>query len=263
MKKEIKKIKSQIQKEYKELASIRENEAVKLLEHFNDAFGSLVEEDPEIYFENNYDGFAVKKAMGNKDYPTEILTVRYKASNYDLEYPDQLGLNYYTTSTINDFELKRLALIGSAAKIILNGKSEILGDYARVKKSFNNDLRKHQDKIWNLDKERIALEKLQNELDKEKKLEKAFKEGVELESGSENGRRGQYMTLRGDRTAYNVTKIRLIDYVNPETKKSVNIEVTETQQSYNEGEYYDLESTTYKVNKVRLSNLMYYINNSK
>ena len=263
MKKEIKKIKSQIQKEYKELDSIKEKEAVKLLEHFNGAFGSLVEGDIEIYFENNYDGFAVKKAMGNKDYPTEILTVRYKASNYDLDYPDQLGLNYYTTSTIDDFELKRLALIGSAAKIVLNGKSEILEDYARVKKSFNNDLRKHQDKIWDLDKERIALEKLQNELDKEKKLEKAFKEGVELESGSENGRRGQYMTLRGDRTAYNVTKIRLIDYVNPETKKSVNIEVTETQQSYNEGEYYDLESTTYKVNKVRLSNILYYINNSK
>ena len=46
MKKEIKKIKSQIQKEYKELALIQENEAVKLLEHFNGAFGSLVEEDP-------------------------------------------------------------------------------------------------------------------------------------------------------------------------------------------------------------------------
>ena len=48
MKKEIKKIKSQIQKEYKELDSIKEKEAVKLLEHFNNAFGSLVEEDPEV-----------------------------------------------------------------------------------------------------------------------------------------------------------------------------------------------------------------------
>ena len=234
-----------------------------MLEHFNGAFGSLVEEDPEIYFEKNYDGFVVKKTMGNKDYPTEILTVRYKTSNYDLDYPDQLGLNYYTTSTINDFELKRLALIGSAAKIVLNGKSEILEDYARVKKIFEDDLRNHQDKIYDLDKKRIDLEKLQSKLNKEQKLKKAFKEGVVLESGTENGRRGHYMTLRGDRTAYNVTKIRLIDYVNPETQKSVNIEVTETQQSFNNGEYYDLESSTYKVNKVRLSNLMYYINNSK
>ena len=263
MKKEIKKIKSQIQKEYKELDSIKEKEAVKLLEHFNGAFGSLVEEDPEIYFEKNYDGFVVNKTEEGQNYPTDILTVRYKTSNFDLNYPDQLGLNYYTTSTINDFELKRLALIGSAAKIVLNGQSEILEDYIRVKKIFNDDLRKHQDEIWELDRDRIQLESLQNKLDKEKKLKKAFKEGVELESGSENGRRGQYMTLRGDRTAYNVTKIRLIDYVNPETQKSVNIEVTETQQSFNNGEYYDLESSTYKVNKVRLSNIIYYINNSK
>ena len=263
MKNEIKKIKSQIQKEYKELALIQENEAVKLLEHFNGAFGSLVEEDPEIYFEKNYDGFVVNKTEEGKNYPTDILTVRYKTSNYDLDYPDQLGLNYYTTSTINDFELKRLALIGSAAKIVLNGKSEILEDYAGVKKIFEDGLRKHQDKIYDLDKKRIDLEKLQSKLNKEQKLKKAFKEGVVLESGTENGRRGHYMTLRGDRTAYNVTKIRLIDYVNPETQKTVNIEVTETQQSYNEGEYYDLESSTYKVNKVRLSNLMYYINNSK
>ena len=263
MKKEIKKIKSQIQKEYKELASIQEKEAVKLLEHFNNAFGSLVEEDPEIYFEKDYEGFVIKKTEEGKSYPTDILTVRYKTSNFDLNYPDQLGLNYYTTSTINDFELKRLALIGSAAKIVLNGKSEILEDYARVKKIFEDDLRNHQDKIYDLDKKRIDLEKLQSKLNKEQKLKKAFKEGVVLESGTENGRRGHYMTLRGDRTAYNVTKIRLIDYVNPETQKSVNIEVTETQQSFNNGEYYDLESSTYKVNKVRLSNLMYYINNSK
>jgi len=261
MKKEIKKIKSQIQKEYKELNSIKEKEAVKLLEHFNNAFGSLVEEDPEIYFENNYDGFAVKKAMGNKDYPTEILTVRYKASNYDLEYPDQLGLNYYTTSTINDFELKRLALIGSAAKIILNGKSEILEDYARVKESFNDDLRKHQDKIWDLDKERIDLEKLQNELDKEQKLEKAFNKGFYLEKNDY----GKFpsIELRGDFVSYGTSKIKLIDYVNPETQKSVNVEITQIQKGWDGEKYYDLEPKTQKVNKVRLSNLMYYINNSK
>ena len=261
MKKEIKKIKSQIQKEYKELDSIKEKEAVKLLEHFNNAFGSLVEEDPEIYFEKDYEGFVIKKTEEGKNYPTDILTVRYKTSNWDLDYPDQLGLNYYTTSTINDFELKRLALIGSAAKIVLNGKSEILEDYAGVKKIFEDSLKKHRDKIWDLEQKALGLEKLQRNLDKEQNLKKAFSKGFYLEKNDYE--RFPNVELRGDFVSYNTSKIKLIDYVNPETKKSVNVEITTIEKGWDGEKYYDLEPKTQKVNKVRLSNLMYYINNSK
>lgn len=261
MKKEIKKIKSQIQKEYKELTSIQEKKAVKLLEHFNGAFGSLVYEDPEIYFENNYEGFVVRKTEEGRDYPTDILTVRYKTSNYDLDYPDQLGLNYYTTSTINDFELKRLALIGSAAKIVLNGKSEILEDYAGVKKIFEDGLKKHRDKIWDLEQKALGLEKLQRNLDKEQKLKKAFSKGFYLEK-NDYGRLPN-VELRGGFVSYNTSKIKLIDYVNPETKKSVNVEITTIGKGWDGEKHYDLEPETQRVNKVRLNNLMYYINNSK
>ena len=266
MNKKIKVIESQIQKEYKKLALIKDEEAAKLREHYDYAFGTLVEEDPEIHFESNYEGFNIRKTEEGRDYPTDILTVRYKTSNYDLEFPDQIGLNYYTTSTINDFELKRLALIGSAAKIVLNNQPEILEDFVEVKKTFNGDLEKLQEIIRDLDTERLELEKLQYELDKEEKLKKAFGAGVYLEDGNNSyDRRGQSIEFRGDRSGYNVTKIRLIDYVNPETKKSVNIEVTETPQQYDfvKSKYYEGEPRTYKVNKVRLSNLMYYINNSK
>lgn len=266
MNKKIKVIESQIQKEYKKLALIKDEETAKLREHYNNAFGHLVEEDPEIHFESNYEGFNIRKTEEGRDYPTDILTVRYKTSNYDLEFPDQIGLNYYTTSTINDFELKRLALIGSAAKTVLNNQPEILEDFVEVKKTFNSDLVKRQEIIRDLDTERLELEKLQYELDKEEKLKKAFGEGVYLEdSNNSYDKKGQHVVFRGDRSGYNITKIRIIDYVNPETKKSVNIEVTETPQTYNHktGKYLDLTPNTYKVNKVRLSNIMGYINNSK
>ena len=48
MNKKIKVIESQIQKEYKKLALIKDEETAKLREHYNYAFGTLVEEDPAV-----------------------------------------------------------------------------------------------------------------------------------------------------------------------------------------------------------------------
>lgn len=267
MKEEIKSLENRIKDKQEELAWVVDGQRKKELKHYNLDFGNLYNIDPEITIANGYEGFEVRK-KNEEGLTREIFSVRYLMEDYRDIYPTKLCLNYYTTSINSEFELNRLKLLGSVAELILENEKWILEDYKETVKPFMETRQKIVEKIWDLKEEKNKLVKLQRENEREEKLEKAFSmEGLDLRKSDEN-KSSHYpkIELRGDWVARNVSNIRILDYVNPETKKSVNLEITESPMQYDceKGEYIECESKTYIVKKVRLSNIIgFIINHSK
>ena len=66
--------------------------------------------------------FSFKIPKENHKYPQEICSVRFSKSNYTYNNFDKIGLNYYSTTEVCDWEINRLVLIGKIAQVVKDEK---------------------------------------------------------------------------------------------------------------------------------------------
>lgn len=268
-----KELKSELEEERKQVHLFNRKKLFEMEKHYEDVFGDLVflpeytELEVEIVPENR--GCSFKAKREGYEYKSEIFTIYFKTSDYTQEDADIIELNYYTTSSSSDEEISRLVLLGAVAKIVQTHRcyeqGGLLQKYNIIQDKYRELIQKSYDKEYDLERQLGNLEKKAEEKRKKKLFTQAFsKQGIKIERGEDvygNSKSYPDIELRGDRTAYNVSNIRILGYVNPKTKKSVNIEITEIpkQYDYEKRKYYEGEPSTYKVNKVRLDRIEYYI----
>lgn len=266
-------LKANIEAERKKYRDIVKKENLELKALYEDVFSSL-EDFPEysnlaveIGATNESCQFLAKRE--NYNYKSEIFCVYFRNSDYQKEEADRIELNYYTTSDNSDDEINRLVLIGGLARIIQRERQYEIGgllqEYNTIKKKYSKQKSETYKRKCDLGRQLRSILNREQEQAEGKRFKRSFsKQGIKIKGNWQSHYKGECypdIQLRGDRTAYNVSNIRILGYVNLETKKTVNIEITEIpkQYDYEKSKYFEGEPRTYKVNKVRLDKIHYYI----
>jgi hypothetical protein len=88
----------------------------------------------------------------------ELFKLNLEKTNFHDDNYNKIEPNYYTTSTINQFELERLELLGKVARVILNDSDKIID-------ILNTEYKKYEDSVK---KTRRLYFKISNHIDKTK-----------------------------------------------------------------------------------------------
>lgn len=142
------------------------------LNHDIDDFTDIVE---------NEFSYVIQKYFGFNDIKTQLNTGGYSVSyirfymNDDMELKEvfsvqlvhvynKLDLSYYSTSKLNEFELKRLMLLGKVSEVVLNKENDIINLFL----TYIDKLKSFKDKYYNssvlIDKKLTQLVSLRDAL---------------------------------------------------------------------------------------------------
>ena len=192
--------------------------------------------------------FELPKA--NHKYPQDICSVRLSKSNYTYNNFDKIGLNYYSTSEVSDWEINRLVIIGKVAQVVKYFKESILNSVKTIPSKNNKLISKLRKKIWDLEIEIKEIKTEKNRVNRKNSLDLLFSEGIEFETGHLN-----HCAIRNDHFVRNIKKIQFISWTN-ENKLSLNVEITTSYPDWGSKEVIE---RTEVYNKVRLFNLDHFI----
>ena len=223
----------------------------------------------EIYFKDipsfkgadgysDYSNIYFKEKRPDDKYLTEICNITIRKSHYQLKSPDQLGLSYYSTSTISDFEINRLITIGKVAQIVKDHGDDILKTITKIGQPYTNTINPLRKEMWSAESEISSLKQEINDILKYKATFKLFKEGYEIPMDGKSGLENVY--VRSDYRVHSIKKIRFRDWTN-DNRKSLTVELTRKTSIYDteKQEYVDGEDKVEVHSKVRASNVSHII----
>ena len=223
----------------------------------------------EIYFKDipsfkgadgysDYSNIYFKEKRPDDNYLTELCNITIRKSHYQLRRPDQLGLSYYSTSTISDFEINRLITIGKIAQIVKDHGDAILETIEEIGQPYRNTINPLRKEMWSAESEISSLEKEINDILKYKATFKLFKEGYEIPMDGTSGL--ERLNVRNDYVISQIKKVKFRDWTN-DNRKSLTIELTIKTSRYDleKQEYVDGEDKVEVHSKVRISNVSHII----
>ncbi len=223
----------------------------------------------EIYFKDipsfegangysDYSNIYFKEKRPDDNYLTELCNITIRKSHYQLRRPDQLGLSYYSTSSINDFEINRLITIGKIAQIVKDHGDAILETIEEIGQPYRNTINPLRKEMWSAESEISLLEKEINDILKHKATFKLFKEGYEIPMDGKSGL--ERLNVRNDYVVSQIKKVKFRDWTN-DNRKSLTIELTIKTSNYDfkKQEYVEGEDRFEVHSKVRASNVSHII----
>lgn len=207
---------------------------------------------------SDYSNIYFKAKRPDNSYLTEICNITIRKSHYQLKHPDQLGISYYSTSDISDFEINRLITIGKVAQIVKDYGSDILETIKEISQPYRNTINPLRKEMWSAESEISSLKKEINDILKFKATFKLFKEGYEIPMDGKSGLENVY--VRSDYRVRSITKVRFRDWTN-DNRKSLTVELTRKTSRYDieKQEYVDGEDRVEIYHKVRVSNVSHII----
>ena len=223
----------------------------------------------EIYFKDipsfkgadgysDYSNIYFKEKRPDDNYLTELCNITMRKSHYQLRRPDQLGLSYYSTSTISDFEINRIITMGKVAQIIKDHGDDILKTITKIGQPYINTINPLRKEMWSAESEISSLEKEINDILKHKATFKLFKEGYEIPMDGKSGL--ERLNVRNDYIISQIKKVKFRDWTN-DNRKSLTVELTRKTSRYDteKQEYVDGEDKVEVHSKVRISNVSHII----
>lgn len=207
---------------------------------------------------SDYSNIYFKAKRPDNSYLTEICNITIRKSHYQLKHPDQLGISYYSTSDISDFEINRLITIGKVAQVVKDYGSDILETIKEISQPYRNTINPLIKEMWSAESEISSLKKEINDILKFKATFKLFKEGYEIPMDGKSGLENVY--VRSDYRVRSITKVRFRDWTN-DNRKSLTVELTRKTSRYDteKQEYVDGEDRVEIYHKVRVSNVSHII----
>ena len=203
----------------------------------------------------DFDEINFKIPKENHKYPQDICSVRLSKSNYTYNNFDKIGLSYYSTTEVSDWEINRLVLIGKIAQVVKDEKKSILSSIKTIPSKNNKLISKLRKEIWDLEREIDSIKKEKYRLDRKNSLNLLFSEGIEFNEDE----RLKGCAVRNDHFVRNIKKIQFISWTN-ENKLSLNVEITTSYPSVFKDKDNGIDDRTEVYNKVRLSNVDHFIN---
>jgi hypothetical protein len=207
---------------------------------------------------SDYSNIYFKAKRPDDNYLTEICSITIRKSHYQLKRPDQLGLSYYSTSDISDFEINRLITIGKVAQIVKDYGSDILETIKEISQPYTNTINPLRKEMWSAESEISSLKTEINDILKYKATFKLFKEGYEIPMDGTSGL--EKLNVRNDYVVSQIKKVKFRDWTN-DNRKSLTIELTIKTSNYDtEKQIYVEGEDRFEVHsKVKISNVSHII----
>ncbi|MBT4435069.1 hypothetical protein HOD02_02010 [bacterium] len=208
---------------------------------------------------SDYSNISFKAKRPDDSYLREICNITIRKSHYQLKSCDQLGISYYSTSDISDFEINRLITIGKVAQVVKDYGSDILETIKEISQPYINTISPLRKSMWSAESEISSLKKEINDILKFKATFKLFKEGYEIPMDGKSGLENVY--VRSDYRVSQIKKVRFRDWTN-DNRKSLTVELTCKVMDYDTEKrtYVDGEDRVEVHSKVRVSNVSHIIN---
>ena len=205
----------------------------------------------------SYDFDDIKFKMPKEGYtrPQDICSIRLSKSDYTNNKFDKMGLSYYSTTEVSDWEIQRLILIGKIAQVVQDEKESIFNAIKTIPAKNNKLISKLRKQIWALESEISSIKAEERRVNRKNALVLLFKEGIEFNVGG--GLKG--CAIRNDHYVRNIKKIKFLRWTN-ENKLSLSVEITTTYPSVFKDKDNGIDDSIEVYNKVRLFNLDHFIN---
>ena len=203
---------------------------------------------------SDFEDFTFELRKEGYNHPQEICRVRLSKSDYRKNL-DQIGLSYYSTTEVSDWEINRLVIIGKVAQVVKDNKESILNSVKTIPSKNLKKISNLRSQIWGLENEIDSIKKEKYRLDRKNSLNLLFSEGIEFDDDE----RSKGCAVRNDHYVRNVKKIKFLNWTN-DNKKSLSVEITTSYPSVFKDKDNGIDDRTEVYNKVRLFNLDHFIN---
>lgn len=209
----------------------------------------LTEIDDTIEVSDTYCYF--KRFDPDYNYHKEMISISVRPKSWRDEEADKIETSFYSTSASNEFELKRMILIGNVGQVILDFQDDIIAEYNSIRESFKDKLSDLNKDIWALERKVTDMKSEIRKIEDNALLAELEKNGIEFEVNEDNLWNLPDLDVRFDWNVRGISKIK----VTGKTKsgKSADIEVQTVKKAWNsETSKYELAYHTKTYERVRM-----------
>ncbi|MCH1613086.1 MAG: hypothetical protein L7S72_07305 [Flavobacteriales bacterium] len=243
-----------------ERSKVEESKTDALSRMYLKYFGECLVNDDTIEVSDTYCYF--KRFDSDYNYHKEMLSISVRPLSWRNEEADKIETSYYSTSTNNEFELKRMILIGKVGQVILDFQDDIIAEYNSTRASFKVEISKFNREIWALEKKVREMNSEINTIENDALMKKVEIDGIEFEVDEENLYRLPDLDVRFDWNVKNIKKIK----VTSKTKsgKSGDLELVTVRKNWNsEKDEYETVYYTNTYERVRMDKISYLVSWNK
>ena len=243
-----------------ERSKVEESKTDALSRMYLKYFGECLVNDDTIEVSDTYCYF--KRFDSDYNYHKEMLSISVRPLSWRNEEADKIETSYYSTSANNEFELKRMVLIGKVGQVILDFQDDIIAEYNSTRASFKVEISKFNREIWALEKKVREMNSEINTIENDALMKKVEIDGIEFEVDEENLYRLPDLDVRFDWNVKNIKKIK----VTGKTKsgKSGDLELVTVNKSWNsEKDEYETVYYTNTYERVRMDKISYLVSWNK
>jgi hypothetical protein len=219
-------------------------------------FGDCLVNDDTIEVSDTYCYF--KRFDSDYKYHKEMLSISVRPTSWRDEEADKIETSFYSTSANNEFELKRMVMIGKVGQVILDFQDDIIAEYNSIRASFKDEISNFNKEIWALEKKVREMNSEIDTIENNALMEKVESDGIEFEVDEENLYRLPNLDIRFDWTVKNIQKIK----VTGKTKsgKSCDLELVTVRKNWNsEKDEYETVYYTNTYERVRMDKISYLV----
>ena len=237
-------------------SKVEESKTDALSRMYMKYFGECLVNDDTIEVSDTYCYF--KRFDSDYNYHKEMLSISVRPLSWRNEEADKIETSYYSTSTNNEFELKRMILIGKVGQVILDFQDDIIAEYNSTRASFKVEISKFNREIWALEKKVREMNSEINTIENDALMKKVEIDGIEFEVDEENLYRLPDLDVRFDWNVRGIKKIK----VTGKTKsgKSADIAVQTVHNGWNsDNSEYELVYRDLKFQRVRMDKINYLV----
>ena len=243
-----------------ERSKVEESKTDALSGMYMQYFGDCLVDDDTIEVSDTYCYF--KRFDPDYNYHKEMLSISVRPKSWRDEEAEKIETSFYSTSANNEFELKRMVMIGKVGQVILDFQDDIIAEYNCTRLSFKDEISKLNKEIWALERKVNDMCSEIREIEHNALMKKVESDGVEFELDKEHLYKLPDLDIRFNWNVKNITKLKVTDKT--KSGKSADIEVQTVHNKWNsESNEYELAYRDLKFQRVRMDKIGYLVSWNK
>jgi len=186
---------------------VQEDRTDALSRMYMQYFGDCLVGEDTIEVSDTYCYF--KRFDPDYNYHKELISISVRPKSWRDDEADSIETSFYSTSGNNDFELKRMILIGNIGQVILDFKDDIIAGYNSTRASFNDELSELNREIWALEKKVREMRSEIDTIENDNLMKEVEGDGIEFKVDEENLYRLPDLDVRFDWNVRGIKKIKV------------------------------------------------------
>ena len=223
-------------------------------------FGECLVGEDTIEVSDTYCYF--KRFDPDYNYHKEMISISVRPKSWRDDEADSIETSFYSTNANNEFELKRMIMIGKVGQVILDFQDDIIAEYNSVRANFKDKLSEFNKDIWALEKKVREMRSEIDTIENDNLMKEVEGDGIEFKVDEENLYRLPDLDIRFDWTVKNIKKIKITGKT--KSGKSADIELVTVSKTWNsEKDEYETVYHTRTYERVRMDKINYLISWNK